>query len=114
MRLLKEAVHMTHQLYNHLFFLSKGVPVMLTINLWTDAGLWNDGTGSIVDFLHAPNQQPPDLPIAIIVKFSDYRGQSVNNDTSILGCVLMCPITEPPTHLMMSMRDNNYLYNFHR
>ena len=32
---------------------------MLTINLWTDAGLWNSATGSIVNFLYATNQQPP-------------------------------------------------------
>ena len=37
------------------------------------------------------NQQPPDLPIAIIVKFDDYTGPSLTN--RITGCVPICPIT---------------------
>ena len=72
-------------------FLAKGAHVMLTMNLWTDVGLCNGATGTIVDFIYASNQQPPDLPIAIIVKFDDYTGPSLTN--RITGCVPICPIT---------------------
>ena len=72
-------------------FLAKGAHVMLTMNLWTDVGLCNGATGTIVEFTYASNQQPPDLPIAIIVKFNDYTGPSLTN--RIPGCVPICPIT---------------------
>ena len=64
---------------------------MLTMNLWTDVGLCNGATGTIVDFIYASNQQPPDLPIAVIVKFDDYAGPSLTN--RITGCVPICTIT---------------------
>ena len=72
-------------------YLAKGAQVMLTINLWTDVGLCNGATGTILDFIYANNQQPPDLPIAVIVKFNDYTGPSIS--TTIPGCVPICPIT---------------------
>ena len=37
------------------------------------------------------NQQPPDLPIAVIVKFDEYTGPSINN--KVPQCVPICPIT---------------------
>ena len=55
-------------------FLEKEAHVMLTMNLWTDVGLCNGATGTIVDLIYASDQQPPDLPIAIMVKFNDYTG----------------------------------------
>jgi len=72
-------------------FLAKGAHVMLTMNLWTDAGLCNGATGTVLDLIYATNQQPPNLPIAVVVKFNDYRGPSITND--IPGCVPICPIT---------------------
>lgn len=45
----------------------------------------------VVDFIYADNQQPPDLPVAIIVKFDDYSGPSIID--SIPGYVPICPIT---------------------
>ena len=72
-------------------FLSKGAKIMLTINLWTDVGLCNGATGTVVDFIYADNQQPPDLPVAVIVKFDDYRGPSIHD--SIPAYVPICPIT---------------------
>ena len=74
-----------------LVFLAKGAHLILTMNLWTDIGLCNGATGTIVEFIYASNQQPPDLPIAIIVKFNDYTGPSLTN--RIPGCVPICPIT---------------------
>ena len=72
-------------------FLAKGAHVMLTMNLWTDVGLCNGATGTIIHVIYAINQQPPDLPIAIIVKFDDYTGPSLCNE--IPNCVPICPIT---------------------
>ena len=57
-------------------FLAKGACVMLTVNLWTDVGLCNGATGTLIDFIYANNNGPPDLPEAVIVKFDKYRGPS--------------------------------------
>lgn len=64
---------------------------MLTMNLWTGVGLCNGATGTVIDFIYADNQQPPDLPEAFIVKFDNYRGPSISE--SISSCVPICPIT---------------------
>lgn len=85
-------------------FIAKGAQVMLTINLWTDVGLCNGATGIVLDFIYANNQQPPDLPIAVIVKFSDYTGPSISS--TIPGCVPIYPITASS---YLYMRDNNSL-----
>ena len=72
-------------------FHKKGAHVMLTINLWTDVGLCNDATGTVVNFIYATNQQPSDLPIAVVVKFDDYTGPSICSN--IQQCVPICLIT---------------------
>ena len=72
-------------------FLAKGAKVMLTMNLWTDVGLCNGATGTLVHFIYAPNHHPPDLPIAVIVKFDNHSGPSVMS--SLPNCVPICPIT---------------------
>ena len=72
-------------------FLAKGAQVMLTMNLWTDVGLCNGATGTVIDFIYADNHQPPDLPQAVIVKFDNYKGPSISKSTS--SCVPICPIT---------------------
>ena len=71
-------------------FLAKGAQVMLTMNLWTDVGLCNGATGTVIDFIYADNHQPPDLPQAVIVKFDNYKGPSISK--SISSCVPICPI----------------------
>ena len=72
-------------------FLAKGEHVMLTMNLWTDVGLCNGATGTIVDFIYASHQQSLDLPIAIIVILNDYTGPSLTN--RIPECLPICPVT---------------------
>lgn len=72
-------------------YLAKGAKVMLTLNLWASVGLCNGATGTVVDIIYAANNQPPDLPIAVIVRFDDYRGPSISED--LPSCVPICPIT---------------------
>ena len=64
-------------------FPCKRSTLLLTMNLCTDAGFCCGVTVIIVDFIYASNMQPPDLPIAVVVKFDDYAGPSLSN-------VLMC------------------------
>jgi DNA replication protein DnaC len=72
-------------------FLAKGARVMLTMNLWSSIGLCNGATGTVVDFIFENNHQPPDLPVAVIVQFENYRGPSF--DDTRPSCVPICPIT---------------------
>ena len=66
-------------------FLAKGARVMLTINLWSSVGLCNGATGTVVDIIYQNNHQPPDLPLAVIVEFENYRGPVFNENQ--LYCV---------------------------
>ena len=61
---------------------------MLTVNLWTDAGLCHGATGTLIDFIYANNNEPPDLPEAVIVKFDKYRGPSITEPIFIM-CTYM-------------------------
>ena len=57
---------------------SKDARVMLTMNLWASVGLCNWASGKIAD-IYAKNHSPPDLPIAVLVEFDEYRGPSFCN-----------------------------------
>ena len=72
-------------------FLAKGARVMLTTNLWPSVGLCNGATGTIVDIIFENNHQPPDLLIAVIVKFENYRGPVFDQEKPM--CIPICPIT---------------------
>jgi len=72
-------------------FLAKGAKVMLTMNLWAGVGLCNGATGTLIDFIYKNNHQPPDLPIAVIVQFDNYRGPSIS--TIQPSYVPICPVT---------------------
>ena len=72
-------------------FLAKGTRVMLTINLWSSVGLCNGATGTVVDIIYQNNHQQPDLPIAIIVEFENYRGPAFNCNQPL--CIPIYPIT---------------------
>ena len=52
-------------------FLAKGAKVMLTMNLWISVGLCDGATGTVIDIIYEINHQPPELPIAVGVKFDD-------------------------------------------
>ena len=66
---------------------------MLTMNLWTDVGLCNGALGTVLDFVYSDGQQPPCLPISVLVQFDDeYKGPSVSS--MFQRCVPICPITQ--------------------
>ena len=71
--------------------ISKSAQVMLTMNLWPSVGLCNGATGKVVDIIYKTSHQPPDLPIAVIVKFNDYVGPSISKD--IPSLVPITPVT---------------------
>lgn len=76
-----------------LLYLSKHSRVMLTMNIWTEAGLCNGALGTLIDFVYAEGQQPPSLPICVIVQFDEpYNAPSVSPD--LPRCVPICPITQ--------------------
>ncbi|XP_020896155.1 uncharacterized protein LOC110235051 [Exaiptasia diaphana] len=72
-------------------YLAKGAKVMLTMNLWASVGLCNGATGTVIDIIYELGHMPPDLPIAVIVKFDDYRGPAFIEE--LQSCVPICPIT---------------------
>ena len=63
-----------------IIFLAKGAHVMITMNLWTEVGLCNGANGTVLNFMCASKLQPPDLPIAVNVKFNDYGRPSISNN----------------------------------
>ena len=73
-------------------YLAKGAKVMLTMNLWTDVGLCNGALGTVIDFIYSEEQQPPCLPICVLVQFDqEYTGPSVSS--TIPNLVPICPVT---------------------
>ena len=70
-----------------LVFLAKGARVMLTMN----CGLCNGATRTVVDIIYQNNHRLPDLPIAVIVEFENYRGPIFCENQPL--CIPICPIT---------------------
>ncbi|CAG8832125.1 2619_t:CDS:2, partial [Cetraspora pellucida] len=52
--------------------------VMLTANIWTEAGLVNGSLGTIHDILFE-EPGPPCVPTAVFISFDDYKGPTVTN-----------------------------------
>ena len=74
-------------------FLAKGARVMLTMNLWIDVGLCNGATG----YSHhlCKWTSTPDLPIAVIVRFDNYKGPSISDNFP--ASVPITPVTVTST-----------------
>ena len=54
--------------------------VMLVANLWVEAGLVNGAVGSVMSICYKSGG-PPDLPLAVMVKFDNYRGPTLPDGT---------------------------------
>ena len=60
--------------------LAKSARVMLTSNLWVEVGLVNGAMGTIEAICYRSGG-PPDLPLAVMVKFDHYTGPTLHNGT---------------------------------
>lgn len=79
-------------------YLAKGAKVMLTMNIWTEVGLCNGALGNVLDFVYADGQNPPTLPICVIVQFDEnYNGPSLS--ATLPRCVPICPVTQVSQNL---------------
>ena len=61
--------------------IAEGARVMLTANLWVEVGLVNGAIGTVVSICYEDDKCPPDLPIAVMVKFDSYKGPTLPDGT---------------------------------
>ena len=54
--------------------LAVGADIILTKNIWPEAGLINGTFGKIWDVIYAQDSGPPELPIALLVEIPAFRG----------------------------------------
>ena len=60
--------------------LAKSARIMLTSNLWVEVGLVNGAMGTIEAICYRSGG-PPDLPLAVMVKFDHYSGPTLHDGT---------------------------------
>ena len=60
--------------------LCKGQHIMLTTNIWTQAGLVNGSLGEVVDIVYSPGSKPPDVPMYVTARIDNYTGPPWNKD----------------------------------
>ena len=72
-------------------FLAVGARVMLTANLWQEVGLCNGAARTVHQILYCDDHQPPDLPVALLIRFDTYAGSSFI--PSLPNVVPISPIT---------------------
>ena len=68
-----------------------GQQIMLTTNLWINAGLVNGSLGQVKEIIYDIDSKPPDLPRYVIVNFKNYIG--LVWDTHYPNNVPITPIT---------------------
>ena len=62
--------------------LAQGARVMLTANLWVQAGLVNGAIGTVVAICYdEAGELPPNLPVAVTVRFDSYCGPTLPDET---------------------------------
>ena len=59
--------------------IAQGAKVMLCANVWVDVGLVNDTRGTIVAICYENGHSPPDLPVAVMVRFDCYSGPTLSD-----------------------------------
>ena len=62
---------------------------MHTANLWVDKGIVNGSMGIVVAICYRNGETPPNLPIAVTVKFDSYSGPTLTD--SSLPIIPLCP-----------------------
>ena len=78
--------------------LAKSARVMLTSNPWVEVGLVNGALGTIESICYR-NGGPPDLPLAVMVKFDHYTGP-----TLLMAQCLSPPLDAPgPTQVYSAL-----------
>ena len=82
-------------------FLANTAKVILTMNLWSQVGLCTGATGMVRHIVYDNNRHPPDLPVAVIVDFDNYRGPAFIDAQP--SYVLICPVT-------VSVQSQNSFY----
>ena len=61
--------------------LAHNARVMFTSNLWVDRGLVTGAMGTVVAICCCNGRSPPNLPIAVTVRFDTYRGPTLSDGT---------------------------------
>ena len=56
--------------------IARGSQVLLTWNLWQEAGLTNGARGTVKYIIYTKGKRPPSLPDMVIVEFDQYIGPS--------------------------------------
>lgn len=70
--------------------LCEGARVMLTRNVWVEAGLCNGTMGFVKHVIYKASEKPPALPIALVVFFEDYCGPDF--DCRFKQCIPIVPV----------------------
>ena len=67
-------------------YLTIGCPVVLTLNLYSEGGLFNSATGVVQNIIYGENEDelPPYLPKYVMVKF---KNLSINGFNNIKGLI---------------------------
>ena len=77
----KDAKHASSDITKGLeaeLLLAKSCRIMLTANLWTEAGLVNGSMGTVKDILFE-EQGPPALPSVVFITFDNYHGLTIKS-----------------------------------
>ena len=72
-------------------FLVVGASVTLTSNLWPEIGLHNGAVGRMYQIVYNEQQNPPNLPVAVLVDFEKYAGPPFI--TNHPKCIPIPPVT---------------------
>ena len=67
--------------------------MVLTTNIWKEAGLTNGAKGTVKHIIYEPNAKPPkSLPVCVIVSFEQYKGPWYKG---LENCYPIIPINFP-------------------